>query len=101
MVKPFEIRYLPSARRDAIEILEYIQLDNPKAAVAEVDRFDKEIGKLADFPLLGKVPNNQRLSQLGYRILIVGNYLVFYVVHEKYVEIRRIIHGRRQYEFLC
>ncbi|MEG6615154.1 type II toxin-antitoxin system RelE/ParE family toxin [Peptococcaceae bacterium 1198_IL3148] len=80
MSKPLEMRYLPSARRDIIEILEYIQLDNPEIAMATIERFDNEIGKLADFPLLGKSPNNQRLLQLGYRILIVGNYLVFYVV---------------------
>ena len=35
-----------------------------------------------------------------YVFCFVDDYLVFYVVKEKEVEIRRIIHGRRRYEFL-
>jgi plasmid stabilization system protein ParE len=31
---------------------------------------------------------------------MVHNYLVFYVVNGNQVEIRRILHGRRRYEFL-
>jgi len=32
--------------------------------------------------------------------LVVDKYLVFYVVKSKTVQIRRVIHGARQYEFL-
>ena len=41
-----------------------------------------------------------KLKKLGYRILIVEKYLVFYVVKNKTVQIRRIIHGARRYDFL-
>ncbi|WP_420889704.1 type II toxin-antitoxin system RelE/ParE family toxin [Halanaerobium congolense] len=35
-------------------------------------------------------------------MLVIGSYLVFYVVFEnkKIVEIRRILHGKRKYNFL-
>lgn len=33
-----------------------------------------------DFPLMGVIPINRRLTRQGYRILIVDNYLVFYVL---------------------
>jgi plasmid stabilization system protein ParE len=46
------------------------------------------------------VPKDDRLKKLGYRMLIVGKYLVFYVVKANTVQIRRIIHGARQYSFL-
>jgi len=32
--------------------------------------------------------------------LVIGNYLVFYVIKGKTVEIRRILHGQRRYDFL-
>jgi len=65
------------------------------------------LGRLAgvadseDFPLMGAVPKNRRLTRQGYRILIVDNYLVFYVLLDnETVEIRRIVSGKRDYKFL-
>jgi plasmid stabilization system protein ParE len=55
---------------------------------------------LADHPKLGVVPKDDRLKRLGYRMLIIESYLVFYVVKFETVQIRRIIHGDRQYGFL-
>jgi toxin ParE1/3/4 len=34
-------------------------------------------------------------------MLVVGNYVVFYVVFGGVVEIRRILHGKRRYDFLA
>ncbi|MFZ5634181.1 MAG: type II toxin-antitoxin system RelE/ParE family toxin [Bacillota bacterium] len=57
--------------------------------------------RLEDFPLMGAVPKNRRLTRQGYRILIVDNFLVFYVLLDNgTVEIRRIISGKRDYKFL-
>ena len=36
----------------------------------------------------------------GYRYLIVGNYLVFYVIVGSVVQIRRILYARRDYKQL-
>ncbi|MCP4155290.1 MAG: hypothetical protein GY757_46620 [bacterium] len=33
-------------------------------------------------------------------MIIVENYLVFYVLKEKIIQIRRILHSARNYEFL-
>ena len=49
---------------------------------------------------MGVIPNDLRLKSLNYRMLIIDNYLVFYVVKDCIVEIRRILHGRRKYAFL-
>jgi toxin ParE1/3/4 len=49
---------------------------------------------------LGSVPKDERLQRLGYRMLIVSKYLVFYVIKGEVVQIRRILHGSRQYQFL-
>ena len=98
--KKYRIEYLKVAQDDLFEIIDYIKKDNPTAAADFIDGIDSTITKLSTFPELGKVPRDDRLRLLGYRILIFGNYLVFYVVKDYIVEIRRIIHGKRRYEFL-
>ena len=97
MSKPLTIRYLKTAEKDLDDIFSYIMRDNPSAAVSQLDKFDKSISQLSSNPFLGVVPKDQRLKELGYRILIVDRYLVFYVVKPKTVQIR---HRTRQYNFL-
>ena len=97
--KKFKIVYLPVAQEDLLDILDYIKKDNPAAAVQFIERIDKTIGKLSTFPYLGKVPKDDRLKVMGYRMLIIDNFIIFYVV-KKVIEIRRVIHGSRRYEFL-
>ncbi len=97
----FRIHYLPIAQKDLLEILEYIRMDNPGAASDLLNKFDEAIARLGSFPQMGSAPKDLRLRHLGYRTLIIGNYLVFYVAMNDVVEIRRIIHGKRRYEFCC
>ena len=100
MSKPYAIRYLRPAQKDMIAIFEYIGKDNPTAAGSHLERFDKSISQLELNPLIGVIPNDERLKKLGYRMLIIGKYLVFYVVKGQTVQIRRVIHGARRYSFL-
>ncbi len=100
MSKPFDIRYLSTAERDLQDIFEYIKKDSPIAATSLLDKFDKSISQLAKNPYLGVIPKDSRLDKLGYRMLIVDKYLVFYVVKSQVVQVRRIIHGKRRYGFL-
>ncbi|NMA68510.1 MAG: type II toxin-antitoxin system RelE/ParE family toxin [Desulfitobacterium sp.] len=102
MKNKFRVEYLPIAEKDLTEILEYILIDNPAAALNFLDEIDKAISELSSFPYMGSIPKDQRLILLNYRMLIVENYLVFYVVleDEEVVEIRRILHGKRKYDFL-
>ncbi len=100
MSAAFEIRYLKTAEKDLEGIFEYIMKDSPKAAVSMLEKFDRSISKLARNPKLGVIPKDDRLKKLGYRMLIVGRYLVFYVVKKKTVQIRRVVHGARRYSYL-
>jgi len=100
MTGPHQIRYLGTAEKDLTEIFEYVQRDNPTAAASLLNRFDSEIQQLSAQPFMGVIPKDERLKRLEYRMLIVDNYLVFYVVKKKTVQIRRVIHGARRYRFL-
>lgn len=100
MSKPYEILYLSTAENDLVDIFEYIKKDNPSAAISQLEKFDKSIPRLATNPFLGVIPKDERLKKLGYRMLIIDKYLVFYVVKVEIVQVRRIIHGARLYSFL-
>jgi toxin ParE1/3/4 len=100
MSQKYSIQYLPIAQQDLIDIRNYINQDNPVAALKLINDFDEAIAKLEDFPLLGVTPKDLRLKSLNYRMLVVDSYLVFYVFKDEMVEIRRIIHGKRKYPFL-
>ena len=96
----FTIRYLSTAQRDLVEIFEYIRKDRLGAASGLLEKVDKSIAALAANPYLGVIPKDERLKRLGYRILVVDKYLVFYVLKPKTVQIRRVIHVARRYSFL-
>lgn len=95
-----QIRYLPAAQDDLLEILEYIMKDSPRAAMEFIEHIDATVGQLGTFLRIGVVPKDPRLERLGYRMLVIQSYLVFYVIHEEAIEVRRIIHGKRKYSFL-
>ena len=96
----YAVRYLPAAEQDLLDIVDYIARDNPPAARRFVDRLDQVVGRLALFPRSGRQPADARLRKLGYRMLVVGDHLVFYVIVQRIVQVRRVIHGARRYHFL-
>ena len=98
-MKPrYSVEYLPAAEQDIVDILDYIARDDPPAGRTFVDRIDQTIGRLGFFPNTGQRPQDDRRRE--YRVLVVGDYLVFYVIVRRRVEIRRVIHGARRYDFL-
>jgi len=102
MSDKYQINYLPVAKKDLNNIIDYIQTDNPDAALNLLNEIDKSISQLTRFPYKGKIPEDNHLQSKGYHMLVINNYILFYIVYEniKEVEIRRILHGRRKYKFL-
>lgn len=92
MNAPFRVRLLRQAEDDLIAIWQYVAEHNPAAADNLLDRLDKRIGTLADFPERG-APRNE-LGK-GIRLLIEGNYLIVYRFEKGETSIIRVIHGSR------
>ncbi|MDR0289401.1 MAG: type II toxin-antitoxin system RelE/ParE family toxin [Treponema sp.] len=92
-----EITYLPSFQQELNSIVDYITftLEAPRAAVNLLDELEKAINALKIFPLAHRLYRPIRPIQTEYRVLPVKNYLVFYVVLEKTIEIHRIIFKKR------
>jgi toxin ParE1/3/4 len=96
----YDVRYLSPAEKDLLDIFAYLRQDSPRTAAAFIGKIDKAIGRLASHPFLGAVPKDDRLAELGYRILVVDKILVFYVAKPPVVQIRRLLHGARRFAFL-
>jgi plasmid stabilization system protein ParE len=96
----YTVRLLSLAEADLAAIATYIAADNPAAAEKFADTVEEKLLPLEKHPRIGKIPADPELAQLGYRYLVVENYLVFYVIEGKTVWVHRIIHGARDYKNL-
>lgn len=96
----YEIRFLQIAEEDFAEIISYIAMDSPKSAAVLAEKVIKEIEVLSYNPKLGRVPSDEDIKILGYRYLIVRNYIVFYTIEDDKIFIHRILHGARNYKEL-
>ena len=86
------------------EIIFYIADDSGSVDIAlnYLDKIEKAIARLEEFPMSGSVPRYSILRKQGYRVLIVERHLLFYKVNEseKIVTIYAIVDGRREYKNL-
>ena len=71
-------------------------------ALNYLDKIEKAINNLKDFPYSGSVPHYATLRRQGYIVLIVERHLVFYKVNEsqQIVTIYAVVDGRREYRKL-
>jgi toxin ParE1/3/4 len=89
------VRLLRAAEDDFTEIVSYVAAERPAAAESLAQKIESSLRLLAANPYLGRVPKDAALLDLGYRFLIVQNYLIFYVVEERTIFVHRIVHGAR------
>lgn len=82
-------------------IIFYIADDSGSVDIALdcLNKIEKSIRRLEDFPMSGSIPRYSILRKQGYRVLIVEKYLVFYKVNEteKTVIIYAVVDGRQEY----
>lgn len=97
----YKISITVSAYNDINEILSYISdvLKNPIAAANLLDSIEKRYNEIALNPEMFSVCNDARLQSMGYRKVVINNYILFYKVdaQTKTVYIMRVIYARRDY----
>ena len=91
----FVLRLLSIAEQDLLDIIEYLAAENVSAAHNLADHIEQNLQRLRRHPFLGKMPVDTKVAMMGYRVLIVGDYLIFYKVRGNTVLVYRIIHGAR------
>jgi toxin ParE1/3/4 len=91
------VRLLGLAERDLTDIYDYVAAENPTAAEHLLIRIEKDLNALSSQPMLGRTPRDHDIAMLGYRYLIIGDYLAFYRLEPSVVLVHRILHGARDY----
>lgn len=96
----YNIEIFPTAKQDLLDMISYLNTLSPDTALKYYDLLIEEISSLSDLPERCPHLKDLALKAKGYRYLLVKNYLVFYVVSGKTVQIRRILYARRDYSSL-
>lgn len=89
------------AENDLRDIVRYIaaQLSAPLTALKMMDLVEEAIMGLAILPKKCSPVIDERLALMGYRKLLVKNYVVLFTIDEKakVVDIERILYARRDW----
>ena len=104
MINKYKIHITKSAKEDIKGIIIYIKSQFSANLTADkmLDAFDNAILGLVDFPYKYPSIRDERLASLGFRMLTVKNYIVFYSIDESssIVNIERVLYGRRDWKHI-
>jgi len=95
--------YLAPAREDILDIARcYLEKVDVNAARNITEEIERNIDRLAKFPLFGQTHPDLVLAESGYRKLIVTTiYVCIYKVFNEGLYIYRVINGKTDYPKLC
>lgn len=96
----YKVKIYKTAKQDLREMIDYLNTLSHQAAIKYYDLIVENIGSLAEMPERCPLLRDIQLRLRGYRVLIVEKYMVFFVIKGDTVQIRRILYGRRQYEWM-
>lgn len=98
----YQLKIYPLARLDMEQIFNYIavELCNPTAAIGQINDFEKAFDNICSFPESCPFINNEYVKDKSLRKLVVNNYIAFYRIRDKEIEVVRVLYGMRNYETL-
>lgn len=97
MAKKYEVVVTPSAQRDLTEIKIYFTNILKTASNSVFEKFLEQVRLLKVLPFTYPVHQDSLLKLVGYRVIPIDNYLMFYVVRGDTVQIHRILYAKRNY----
>ena len=97
MAKSFKLFYSPIFYADLDKITDYIlyELKNESAAMALIKDAEVAIKQRLANPLQAAVYPSLDEREHLYRRIIVGSFLIFYVIIDDTMVVRRMLYGRR------
>jgi len=95
--KKYMLSYLPLFEKDLAETKKYVAeiLKNPTAALRLIEETERQIQKRLKNPLAYEPYHSLKDRALTYYRIYVGNFIVFYVVIDNVMEVRRFIYSKR------
>ena len=96
----YQLKIYPLARLDMEQIFNYIavELCNPTAAIGQINDFEKAFDNICSFPESYPFINNEYVKDKSLRKLVVNNYIAFYRIRDKEIQVVRVLYGMRNYE---
>lgn len=89
------------AENDIRNIIRYIsaQFMAPATAAKMLDDIEEALGGLTEMPQKYPPVTDEKLASMGYRKLMIKNYIAFFTVDEKakVVDVERILYARRDW----
>ena len=96
----YEVKITTQAQEQMAEIVEYIstELFAPEAANNLLDRMEKSITALAEFPEKYQLIDEEPWRTEGIRKIIVNNFYVYYWINEseKKIQVIAVIYSKRE-----
>ncbi|MCF6270743.1 MAG: type II toxin-antitoxin system RelE/ParE family toxin [Melioribacteraceae bacterium] len=88
-----KIFWTQNAKKELLQIEEFIAADNPSIAIDFVDELINMAETLAEFPTRGRVV--PEFSQTNIRELLYKNFRIVYLINKNKIEILTIFEGHR------
>lgn len=89
------------AENDLRDLVRYIsaQLSVPMTAMEMLEAMEQAMASLEEMPHRASAVADERLASIGYRKLMVKNYIIFFSIDEqaRVVDVERILYGRRNW----
>lgn len=97
MAKKYKVLVYPSAQKDLNEIKNYFSNILKTSSNSVFKKFLEQVQILKEHPLVYPVHQDSLLKLIGYRVVPIDNYLMFYVVKGDSVQIHRVLYAKRNY----
>ena len=99
-MKKYKIKILQEAFEDLEEIILYVSKDSKENALKLHNEIMESINKLSKLPKRGRLVPEKNMTRLGFRMLFVSSYIIFYRIIGEEVYIYRVLHGKQNYPIL-
>lgn len=98
-MEKFSVNFLQTALNDLDEIILYMASYSKDVAIKWHDKLIGACNKLEGFPEMGAPVPDSKLVTLEFRMIPIGNYIVFYRVYyvNQEVTILHVLDSRRDY----
>lgn len=99
----YTLDFLPTALNDMTEIISsFVMLGSKQGAIRIKNKMNKAAEQILMFPFSGISVPDPKLSKLGFRMIVVEKYLMFYKVFEdeKKITFYRVLNGKTNYPAL-
>ena len=88
-------------KRDVESSYSYIKenLEAPMAANSLIKEILEKLGKIKENPKIRPLVQDKYLASLGYRLISVKKYMLFYIIgnDDKHINIVRFLHSKRNW----